>query len=119
VRHANYEVTEVTAESAAQVIGKGGLKDCRMLVWKGGIGAWAGLIAASDELIGYDSASQHIAAALRVPLIDIFIEQSTAKFRSRWRPAGRGPITIIDRAGKTIDPSQLVDDVMKARISRK
>jgi len=90
-----------------------------MLVWQGGIGAWAGLIAASDEFIGYDSAGQHIAAALRVPLIDIFIEPSTAKFRSRWRPAGRGVINIIDWADKTLDPRMLVDDVMKARAARK
>ena len=119
VRANGYPVAEVNAATAAAAIGDGSLRDMRLLVWEGGIGAWAGLIAASDEFIGYDSAGQHIAAALRVPLVDIFIEPSTAKFRSRWRPAGLGAIAIIDRAGKSIDPKALADDVMAARASRK
>jgi ADP-heptose:LPS heptosyltransferase len=32
--------------------------------WDGSIGAFAGLIADSDQYIGYDSAGQHIAAAM-------------------------------------------------------
>ena len=114
-----YAVAEINAASAKEAISSGSLRDVRLLVWEGGIGAWASLIAASDEFIGYDSAGQHIAAALRVPLVDIFVEPSSAKFRSRWRPAGRGSISIIDRAGKTIDPKALVQDVMNARTSRK
>ena len=114
-REKGYPVTVASETSAADITPEGARGKAWMLVWQGGIGTWAGLIAASDEFIGYDSAGQHLAAALRVPLTDIFIEPSTAKFRSRWRPSGRGLIRIIDRASQPVDPHQLVDDVMRAR----
>lgn len=109
---------EVNADTAPAILASGGLASCQLLLWQGGIGAWAGVIAASDEYIGYDSAGQHIAAALRVPLIDLFLEPTSARFRSRWRPSGRGVIRIIDRAGQPVGPHQLIEDVMKARATQ-
>ncbi len=75
-----------------------------VLVWQGGIGALAGLIAASDLYIGYDSAGQHIAAALGVPVLTVFVNNSTPRFAQRWwpirpRPDGRAH---ADAAGRRL-----------------
>ena len=66
------------------------------ITWDGGIGAFAGLIAASDRYIGYDSAGQHIAAALQVPTLTIFVNSSSPTFAERWRPHGPGPIEVFN-----------------------
>ena len=66
-----------------------------VLIWQGGIGALAGLIAASDLYIGYDSAGQHIAAALGVPVLTVFVNNSTPRFAQRWRPFGQGPTAVL------------------------
>ena len=69
-----------------------------MVVWEGGIGAWSALVGASDEYVGYDSAGQHIAAALGVPTLDIFTETASPIFRERWRPAGKGIVKVAEQA---------------------
>jgi Glycosyltransferase family 9 (heptosyltransferase) len=66
-----------------------------LLIWEGGIGALAGLIAASDEYIGYDSAGQHIAAALRIPTLTIFVNSNSPTFAQRWSPYGPGEIEVL------------------------
>lgn len=59
-----------------------------VLAWDGGIGSFAGLIAAADYYVGYDSAGQHIAAALGRPACTIFVNNSSEVFGERWRPWG-------------------------------
>ncbi|MGH9844701.1 MAG: glycosyltransferase family 9 protein, partial [Blastocatellia bacterium] len=68
-----------------------------VITWDGGIGAFAGLIAASDQYVGYDSAGQHIAAGLRTPTLTIFVNSNSQKFAERWRPYGPGLIRVINR----------------------
>jgi hypothetical protein len=65
------------------------------LAWDGGIGVFAGLIAASDEYIGYDSAGQHIAAALGIPTLTVFLNSGSDLFAERWRPHGPGEIQVL------------------------
>lgn len=60
-----------------------------------GIGEAAALISCSDEFIGYDSACQHIAAALEVPAHTIFAGTNNTKFVRRWRAFGLGKSEII------------------------
>ncbi len=60
-----------------------------------GIGEAAALIGASDEFIGYDSACQHIAAALEVPVCTIFAGSNNTRFVRRWRPFGLGKSEVI------------------------
>src|SRR5262249_12066919 len=60
------------------------------VTWDGSLGAFAGLIAAGDRYVGYDSAGQHIAAALRIPTLTIFVNTSSPTFAARWRPYGSG-----------------------------
>lgn len=66
-----------------------------LLTWRGGIGRLAALIAESDVYIGYDSAGQHIAAALGVPTIDLFTGFTSARMPERWAPYGRGPVQVL------------------------
>lgn len=65
-----------------------------VVTWDGSIGAFAGLIAASDQYIGYDSAGQHIAAALGVATLTVFVNSNSATFAERWRPFGKGKIEV-------------------------
>ena len=61
-----------------------------VVTWDGSIGAFAGLIAASDQYIGYDSAGQHIAAALGAA--------TGASSSARW--------TSADARARTADADQ-------------
>ena len=69
--------------------------DADILVWDGRIGMLAALIGESDLYIGYDSAGQHIAAALGVPCIDIFAGASSPRMLDRWKPKGKGDTRVI------------------------
>ena len=94
VRAKGWTVTELNPASAqaattAQSLG------CRMLVWQGGIGAFSALVGESDEYVGYDSAGQHIAAALGVPTLDLFSRNASAVFQERWRPTGCGVVKTV------------------------
>lgn len=60
-----------------------------------GIGQMAGLISCADEFIGYDSACQHIAAALRIPTLTIFAGTNNPRFIRRWSACGEETTTII------------------------
>lgn len=64
--------------------------------WEGSFAGFASIISQCDLCLGYDSAGQHAAAALGVPLITIFRGAPSERFRQRWAPAGSGPIDIID-----------------------
>jgi len=66
-----------------------------ILVWHGRIGMLAALIGESDLYIGYDSAGQHIAAALGVPCIDVFSGASSPRMLDRWKPTGKGVTRVI------------------------
>src|SRR5262245_17247287 len=66
------------------------------VTWDGSLGAFAGLIAAGDRYVGYDSAGQHIAAALRIPTLTIFVNTNSPTFAERWRPYGPGIIEVLN-----------------------
>jgi ADP-heptose:LPS heptosyltransferase len=64
-------------------------------VWSGRVGLLAALIGESDLYIGYDSAGQHVAAALGVPCIDMFAGFSSRRMLYRWRPTGKGKTRVV------------------------
>lgn len=66
-----------------------------VVTWEGSIGAFAGMIAACNEYLGYDSAGQHIAAAAGVPTLTVFVNSNGARFANRWRPFGTGEIRVV------------------------
>ncbi len=57
--------------------------------WSGSFAGFAALIAKSDLYVGYDSAGQHAAAALGIPLVSVFAGAVNDRFFERWRPDGR------------------------------
>ena len=69
--------------------------DADLLTWNGRIGLLAALIAKSDLYIGYDSAGQHIAAALGVPCIDVFAGFTSERFVHRWSPSGTAETRVV------------------------
>jgi ADP-heptose:LPS heptosyltransferase len=70
-------------------------KPARLLTWQGDIGRFGALAAESDVYIGYDSAGQHLAAALGIPTIDIFTGFSSPRMPERWHPYGQGPVHMM------------------------
>ncbi|MBM3334402.1 hypothetical protein FJY63_07050 [Candidatus Sumerlaeota bacterium] len=87
-------VCEIDEASRPHMLQSEAIK-CHVATWEGSIGAFASLIAESDEYIGYDSAGQHIAAALAVPTIDIFADSSYPLFCERWTPYGKGLVKVV------------------------
>jgi ADP-heptose:LPS heptosyltransferase len=76
------------------------------------IGEMAALIAESDEYIGYDSAGQHIAAAVGTPCITVFAGSNNRRFIRRWRALGPSPCQIV-HADTLSDPEALdIDDLI-------
>jgi ADP-heptose:LPS heptosyltransferase len=70
-------------------------------------------VAESDLYVGYDSAGQHIAAALSIPTIDIFAGYTSPLVPARWRPHGRGPVSLVTVPdGHDADPKQVLHDVL-------
>ena len=85
-----------------------------VVVWNGRIGMLAGLIGESDLYIGYDSAGQHIAAALGVKCIDVFAGFSSPRMLERWQPTGRAEtrIVAVDTLCGTANPHEVVARVL-------
>jgi ADP-heptose:LPS heptosyltransferase len=100
---ATASVTELTERGFAEALNKDA-PNAELLVWDGRIGMLAALIAQSDLYIGYDSAGQHIAAAVGTPCIDVFAGYSSPRMLDRWRPAGIAASQVI-----AADPSRAVD----------
>ena len=77
-----------------------------------GIGEIAALIANCDEFIGYDSACQHIAAALKLPCLTIFAGSNNMRFIRRWSAYGPENCNII-HVDTLTDPASIdVDDII-------
>jgi ADP-heptose:LPS heptosyltransferase len=66
-----------------------------LMTWQGSIGRFAALIGESSAYVGYDSAGQHIAAALGVPSIDLFTGFTSPRMPERWAPHGSGPVHLV------------------------
>jgi ADP-heptose:LPS heptosyltransferase len=94
LRAAGRAVIEIGEGARADAI-SGAKIEADAVTWDGSLGAFAGLIAAGDRYVGYDSAGQHIAAALRVPTLTVFVNTSSPAFAERWRPYGPGIIEVL------------------------
>ncbi|MGH9759850.1 MAG: glycosyltransferase family 9 protein, partial [Blastocatellia bacterium] len=97
-------VLDIDERSVSQAEG-----EADIVVWNGRIGVLAGSIANSDLYIGYDSAGQHIAAALGVPCIDVFAGYSSPKMLKRWKPTGRAETVVVD--GEDRNPADVANEV--------
>jgi ADP-heptose:LPS heptosyltransferase len=63
---------------------------------EGSFASFAAMIAASRLYVGYDSAGQHVAAALGIPLISVFGGAASERMKARWRPHSTGPVWVLD-----------------------
>jgi ADP-heptose:LPS heptosyltransferase len=75
----------------------------RIGVHEGSFASFAAMIAASTRFVGYDSAGQHVAAALGIPLICVFAGYANRRMAQRWAPASDGPADVLDAAGRSGD----------------
>jgi ADP-heptose:LPS heptosyltransferase len=91
--------------------------DAELMVWSGRIGMLAALISESDLYIGYDSAGQHIAAALGVPTIDVFAGFISPRMLDRWRPSGVAEtrVVAVDETSGADATAALTDALANAR----
>jgi hypothetical protein len=80
-------------------------RPARLIAHRRGLRALVALIAASDLYVGYDSALQHVAAALGVPAIDVFAGAPNERFARRWRPWSES--TIVVKAAPGMEKSVL------------
>ena len=94
IRACERGVVEIEEDTLRRML-SGESPDAELLVWSGRIGLLAALISESDLYIGYDSAGQHIAAALGVPCVDVMAGFSSPKMIDRWRPTGSAETRVI------------------------
>jgi hypothetical protein len=84
-----------------------------------GIGAIAALIAMSGEFIGYDSACQHISAALRTPCLTIFAGSNNMRFIRRWSAHGQNRCAIVHvdtlTDPRAVDADDIITRIMQLR----
>ena len=66
-----------------------------VVTWAADSGAFLAAVAASDAHLGYDSAGQHVAAALGVPTLSAFVAAGGARHARRWAPSGPGPVRVV------------------------
>lgn len=84
----------------------------RVGVHEGSFASFAAMIAASSLFVGYDSAGQHVAATLGIPLICVFAGYASQRMYERWAPDSPGPSAVI-QAGYQ-DPQELLAYVKSA-----
>lgn len=85
----------------------------RIGIHTGSFASFAAMIAASKLYFGYDSAGQHVAAAMGVPVVSVFKGFANERMLARWTPHGPGPVTVL-RADQFQDSSSLLEAAVKA-----
>jgi ADP-heptose:LPS heptosyltransferase len=85
----------------------------RLGLHAGSFASFAAMIAASRCYAGYDSAGQHVAAALGVPVVTVFRGFPCERMLARWTPSGPGPVTLL-RADRFQDHQDLLRAVRDA-----
>ena len=70
---------------------------------EGSFASFAAFIAGSQLYVGYDSAGQHVAAALDVPLVSVFAGFSCERMLQRWQPDGPGAKRVIAVRAQSVE----------------
>jgi hypothetical protein len=63
--------------------------------FRGSFARFAAAIRESGFYIGYDSAGGHVGSVCGVPTISIFAGPASERMFERWKPSGRGQVTVI------------------------
>lgn len=101
---------EARVRAAVEATGEPGK---RIGIHTGSFASFAAMIASSSLYFGYDSAGQHVAAAMGVPVVSVFKGFANERMLARWTPHGPGPVTVL-RADRFTDPALLLDAAIKA-----
>jgi ADP-heptose:LPS heptosyltransferase len=104
---------EMTADAFRQ---PEGVPPGQLLLCQGGLRPFTALVGSSDLYIGYDSGFQHIAAALSVPVVDVFVNAPNDLFFKRWRPYSKAPVDVV-AAGSHAGDRAVIDRVIAAHRS--
>jgi ADP-heptose:LPS heptosyltransferase len=71
-------------------------------VHAGSYASFASHIVQSRLYVGYDSAGQHVASAMNVPLVSVFTGYACDRMLARWRPDGaRSRVLAIDETNRS------------------
>jgi hypothetical protein len=92
-----------------------GAPEGRIGIHEGSFASFAAMIAASRLYVGYDSAGQHVAAALGVPLITAFAGAASERMAARWNPHGPGRRHVLHLA--SANPTAALERVCAALAS--
>jgi ADP-heptose:LPS heptosyltransferase len=107
LRQAGWQTAEITEQDAVPC------KAARVVAWRGSLAGFGALIGVSDVYVGYDSAGQHIAAALGVKTVDIFAGFRSPRMAQRWKPSGPAAVRmIVVDSSKT--PETVLAEVLEA-----
>ena len=83
------------------------------------MGEIAAIISKCDEYIGYDSACQHIAAALEIPCLTVFAGSNNMRFIRRWSAFSPNTCEIVHvdtlSDPTSIDVEDIITRIMNAR----
>ena len=72
------------------------LSGADVVTWEADVDAMLAAIGTADAYLGYDSAGQHVAAALGVPTVSVFVPAAGPRHRLRWTPSGPGRVRVVD-----------------------
>lgn len=101
------------AERVERAVRQQGPASRNLQVLRGSFAAFALAIAGSRLYVGYDSAGQHAAAALGVPVVTVFAGYPSERFFARWQPGGAGP-KITVRVASPPDPDAVLEETLQA-----
>lgn len=79
---------------------------------EGTLPAVTGLLAAADLYAGYDSAFQHLAAAVGTPAVAVFVDPPAPVFVDRWCAPGATPVVVRRTAGAPAAVAMVADTVI-------
>jgi len=86
-----------------------------VVAWRGSLAGFGALIGLSDLYIGYDSACQHIAAALGKRTVDIVAGFRSPRILQRWRPCGSAEVkTVVVSPEAPARPERILGAVLEA-----
>ncbi len=113
--HSRVRVIELDEENLKLALDSNQLPLADMVVWRGRIGMLAALIGQSDLYAGYDSAGQHIAAAMCVPTIDVMAGYTSPRMVERWRPTGKSQsrVIAIDTLNSPANQKAVLDEALR------
>jgi hypothetical protein len=82
--------------------------------------AVTGVLAHSDLFVGYDSAFQHIAAAVGTPGVVVFVDPPSTTFVDRWRAPGSTAVVVRRGAARRVEnPTAAIERAVTGLLRRR